>query len=142
MTTAITPESVCASIVERLINAVGKRRYEIWFQRSARLDYHDAPPRLDIKVRNQFIADWIGRHFLQTVRDAAHRETDGPVALSIEVDPDRFPETTREARASLVATESHSTKFSAGGHSAILRNGYIGHVWRPHNFCFSREGFG
>ncbi len=99
MTTAITPESVCARIVERLINAVGKRRYEIWFQRSARLDYHAAPPRLDIKVRNQFIADWIGRHFLQTVRDAAHRETDGPVALSIEVDPNRFPETTREAPA-------------------------------------------
>jgi len=89
--TVITTESVCARIVQRLINTVGKRRYEIWFGRSARLAYHDTPPRLDIAVRNQFIADWIGRHFLETVREVACCETGSPVDLAIRVDPDQFP---------------------------------------------------
>lgn len=121
MTTAITPESVCARIVERIVNAVGTRRYEIWFQRSARLDFHDAPPRLEIKVRNQFIADWIGRHFLQIVRDATSHEVDGPVDLSIAVAPNSFDVTPPEAPipTAPVATRVRATEGERGGPPAL-----------------------
>ena len=96
MTTAITTESFCARIVQRIIHAVGQRRYEIWFGRSARLDYDTTPPRLEIVVRNQFIADWIGRHFLDAVQEAVRSESDEDVAVAICVNPDRFPATPQD----------------------------------------------
>lgn len=116
MTTAITTQSICARIVERLVDSVGKRRYEMWFGRSAKLDYEASTPRLEIVARNRFIADRISRHFLPMVRDAARDETGEVVAVSVQVDPDRFSAPAPEVapRTSPPGTASHDPGPSPG----------------------------
>ena len=88
--TATSQQSFCARIVDRLVQSVGQQRYRMWFDRSAKLNYHDAPPRLEVAVPNQFVADWIGRHFQHALRDALDNETQGRVDLDLCVDPSRF----------------------------------------------------
>ena len=90
MTTVASTQSSCARITDRLVELLGKRRYSMWFDRSAYLDYRAEPPRLEVAVPNQFIADWIGRHFRHALRDAARGEGGDKVDLAVRVDPDRF----------------------------------------------------
>ena len=85
--TATSTESVRARIIERLVKHVGQHRYQMWFDHSARLQFQSHPPCLQVAVPNQFIADWIARHFDRALREAVDPEK---AALQVCVDPDRF----------------------------------------------------
>lgn len=85
-----TSSDIATRIAQRLAEAVGPRRYAMWFDRSARLDYCDARQTLQVSVPNRFFADWIGRHFHDDLCEAARRELGQPVTLDLRVEPERF----------------------------------------------------
>ncbi len=92
MTVAMTtsPNAVCARIARRLADRVGPHRYNMWFDRSARLDYHDNDRRLEVAVPNDFVADWIGRNFQEHLREAASFELGDACGVEVRVDPCQF----------------------------------------------------
>ncbi len=90
MPTSTSPDIVSSRIARRLAQTVGLHRYQMWFDRSARLDYRDQQHRLEVVVPNRFIADWIGRHFQQALQDAARDEVGCEVDLTVNVDPVPF----------------------------------------------------
>lgn len=102
MTAVASSQSSCARITDRLVELLGQRRYSMWFDRSAHLDYRAEPPRLEVAVPNQFIADWIRRNFRGALRDAARGVGGDEVDLDVRVDPERFrqdrPQTARADR--------------------------------------------
>ncbi|MCC7146544.1 MAG: ATP-binding protein [Phycisphaeraceae bacterium] len=91
-------ESVCSRIAERVAEAVGHHRYDMWFERSARLAYDEGQRRLEVCVPNRFVADWIGRHFHQHLQQAAQDEVGGQVGLDVRIDPQDFLRPGQEER--------------------------------------------
>ncbi len=79
-----------ARIARRIAAAVGEHRFGMWFERSARLVWCEQRSCLEVTVPNRFVADWISRHFHGQMVDAARAETDGPVNVTLQVDPTRF----------------------------------------------------
>ena len=63
--------------LERLAGAieqrVGRQRFAVWFQKSTKLRLTSDGPNfgLEISVPNDFISDWIGKHFTRAVQEAA-----------------------------------------------------------------------
>ena len=59
-----------AGAIEQL---VGRQRFSVWFDKSTKLRLRaDGPePGLEISVPNEFISDWITKHFSKAVQDAA-----------------------------------------------------------------------
>lgn len=105
MTTASSAEMLCARIAEKLAQNVGQWRYNMWFDRSARMRYNDENRRLDIAVPNHFVADWIGKHFTDALHDAANTAIGETVALDVKIDPDLF-----EGDAATTATGSATSQ--------------------------------
>jgi chromosomal replication initiator protein len=62
----------------------------MWFDRTARLDYHGESHRLDVAVPNRVVADWIDRNFREQLCRAATEEVGQQVALTLHIDPRRF----------------------------------------------------
>lgn len=93
MNTAITTGAVSARIAERVAQAVGPRKYTMWFDRSARFDYDETDRRLRVCVPNRFVADWIGRHFENDLRHAATDTVGTDVQIDLTVEPEAFSET-------------------------------------------------
>ena len=67
---------------------VGRQRFDVWFRRSTKLDLK--ADRLEIAVANDFVGEWIGRHFGQPIRDAAHEVLGCSLPVSYAVAPDLF----------------------------------------------------
>ena len=66
----------------------------MWFGRAARLDYEDQRRRLHVAVPNQFVADWIDRHFGRQLHQAAAVEIGEDVELKLRVEPGHFEDDT------------------------------------------------
>ncbi len=90
MTTATTENSIPVRIAAYLERTIGPRRYSMWFDRSVRFDYHDPTQELQVAVPNQFVADWIDRHFKQQLHLAAQHEVGQSVGLKVLVKPSLF----------------------------------------------------
>lgn len=88
--TAVSSDEVCTRIAQRLANSVGSQRYNMWFGRSAKLDYEDEDRCLCVSVPNRFVADWIDRNFDAELRKAADAEVGHGVELRLDISPDRF----------------------------------------------------
>ena len=76
-------------IAQRLEDAVGNRKYHLWFE-SAQLDCRDGA--LEVSVPNQFTAQWIGAHFDEALCAAAEAELGRPVQLRLKIDRDLSPQ--------------------------------------------------
>jgi chromosomal replication initiator protein len=81
---------LCARIAQRLANSVGEKRYSMWFDRTAKLQYQPEHHRLDVVVPNRFVAEWITRHFEPDLRRAACSEAGAAVDLCVQIDPSHF----------------------------------------------------
>ena len=106
--TAVSSDVVCTRIAQRLANSVGSQRYNMWFGRSAKLDYEDQDRCLCVSVPNRFVADWIDRNFESELRQAADAEVGQGVELKLDISPDRFTDSAAPA-----ATPSASKARSA-----------------------------
>ena len=82
--------AVTARIAERLATEVGQHRFSMWFDRSARLNYHDEAHRLDVAVPNRVVADWIDRNFREQLCRVAREEVGQTVALCVSIEPQAF----------------------------------------------------
>src|SRR5687768_9629886 len=78
--------------LERLADAiaerVGQQRFSVWFNNSTRLDLKQE--ELEIAVPNDFISDWIVRHFSKTIQDAALEVIGCPLVVRFNVVPQLF----------------------------------------------------
>lgn len=62
----------------------------MWFDRSARMNYHDETQQLHVAVPNRVVADWIDRNFREQLSRAAAQETGQTVAISLCIEPGAF----------------------------------------------------
>jgi len=85
-------QAVTARIAQRLAGQVGQHRFNMWFDRSARLQYRSSGDdrQLDVAVPNPFVLDWIDRHFREELCRAAAEEVGNPVALLLHIEPQSF----------------------------------------------------
>ena len=90
MSIAVTEICPCAHIAERLAKTIGPRRYSMWFDRSARLTYDDRAKHLGVSVPNQFVCDWIGKHFKDDLRSAAQAVVGQEVEIHLQIDSSLF----------------------------------------------------
>ncbi|MFW6059995.1 MAG: chromosomal replication initiator protein DnaA [Phycisphaeraceae bacterium] len=85
-----TASDIGVRIARRLAADLGPRRYAMWFDKSARLDFEHEQHILTVAVPNRFVADWIGRHFHDNLRQAAEQEIGAAVTLDVRIVPERF----------------------------------------------------
>jgi len=87
-------DGINTRITNRLAQAVGQRRYELWIQPSVRLEYRDQDQTLHVAVPNRFVAEKIRSDFSEELREAVRTEAgldiDGQLRLDLCVEPDRF----------------------------------------------------
>src|SRR5688572_8744795 len=78
--------------LERLADAiaerVGQQRFHVWFNNSTRLDLKQ--DGLEIAVPNDFISEWIVKHFKRPIQEAAHEVLGCSLALKFHVVPQLF----------------------------------------------------
>lgn len=91
MTTTTAGESLSLRVAQRLVEQLGEHRYRMWFDRSARLEVLAEAGEVQVTVPNRFVADWIGRHYQDSLRQAAERELGRAVQVRVRVDPQGFP---------------------------------------------------
>lgn len=104
MSTATSPSDIVARITDHLVETVGARRFNMWFDGSSVIDFDTEHNRLRVTVANQYMADWISRHFRQTLQDATRHATGEIAELDLCVEPSRF---TRTNASSQDATSNH-----------------------------------
>lgn len=81
-------------ITQRLAQAIGQRRFELWIQPSVQLDYRGEDRTLHVAVPNRFVADKIRNDFAEALRTATRTEagidTDAELHVDLCVEPDCF----------------------------------------------------
>jgi len=88
--TATLRTAVPARFVERLAEEVGRRRYEVCFAQSARLELDADAATLRVAVPSRFFADRIGRDFGEPLRRLAAEELGTDARLAIDIEPALF----------------------------------------------------
>lgn len=71
---------------------VGRQRFAVWFEKSARFRLtHDGPEHgLEVVVPNDFISDWIGKHFARPIEEASAAIFGCSLVLRFTISPDLF----------------------------------------------------
>ncbi len=78
-----------AGLTESLQRRIGARRYDLWFGPSAAHVHIDgATVRVDLA--SEYVADWIGRHFSDDLRQAARESLGDAATVSMQVAPQAF----------------------------------------------------
>ena len=95
MSTVTSPPSVAARMADCIEKHVGPQRFEMWFNRSVKLDF-EGDGQLRVTVPNQFVARWIDANLMRELRTAAGEVLGQSVQLSVHVDG----ATQREAKSS------------------------------------------
>ncbi len=72
-----------------LVSRIGERKFGIWFQEGARCKL--AGDRLQVSTRNDFVRDWICRHYMQELAAAARDAAGAPVEVEVVANPGDFP---------------------------------------------------
>lgn len=75
-------------ISEVIADQVGPRRYQVWFKNSTRLRLDGE--HLQVNVPNQFIGQWIERHFAEDIASAAAAVLGTAPQIHTVVDPSLF----------------------------------------------------
>lgn len=81
-------------------NRVGRQRFAVWFEKSARLrlTHAGSDPGLEIAVPNDFISDWIGKHFARHIQDASAAVFGCSLPMCFSISPSLFDEHGAEGR--------------------------------------------
>lgn len=82
-------ESRQSDLVDAIRRHVGSQRYDVWFsERNTKLKL--VGDTLEIVVANDFIAEWIGKHFTKPIGDAANEVLGGSLPVKFTVNPRLF----------------------------------------------------
>jgi chromosomal replication initiator protein len=84
------PDRTAGRIAEALQRRIGPERYGAWFG-SGSATLRVVGDRLCVDSQNQFVADWIGRHFAGELRTVAREALGDGVRVDVTVVPARSP---------------------------------------------------
>src|SRR6185295_5161697 len=96
-------------LADAIAQRVGPQRFHVWFNNSTRLDLKQ--DGLEIAVPNDFISDWIGKHFTRPIQEAAHEVLGCSLPVRFNVVPQLFE------------VESATAEASASKPAAMVRAG-------------------
>lgn len=88
MTTAAPAIDISARLSESIRQLVGERKYTLWFQRSA--DFEINQQHVTVYVPNQFVAQWMRKHFMDDIQQAADALLEQQAQIAITIDDQRF----------------------------------------------------
>ena len=77
-----------ARLADAIAQRVGQQRFHVWFNNSTRLDLKQ--DGLEIAVPNDFISEWIVKHFKRPIQEAAHEVLGCSLPLKFHVVPQLF----------------------------------------------------
>lgn len=112
--TPCCPDRTAGAIGKALKGRIGPERYRAWFE-SGTATLRVVGDQLHVDSQNQFVADWIGRHFAGELRTVAQEALGGGARVDVAVAPAHAPHRPREART--VRTKRHGDDRSPA-HSA------------------------
>jgi chromosomal replication initiator protein len=75
-------------LADAIAQRVGPQRFNVWFHNSTKLDLKQ--DGLEISVPNDFISDWIGKHFARPIQEAAVEVLGTPLVVRFSVVPQLF----------------------------------------------------
>lgn len=81
-------QSQISRLADAIQEKVGHQRYQVWFQNSAHFDLKQ--DTLEISVPNEFVGEWITKHFTCLIQDAAVDTLGTRPAVRVHVDTSRF----------------------------------------------------
>ena len=88
------PGAIGTQISEQLVQQVGQRKFAMWFDRASQFEYRPDRRTLDVHVPNQFVAQWIDRHFRPALESATRHavggDHQGEIDIAVHVAPERF----------------------------------------------------
>jgi len=77
-----------ASLASAIARRVGQQRFQVWFINSTKLELKT--DHLEIAVPNDFISEWIGRNFTQTIQEAASEVLGCSLPVRFSIVPQLF----------------------------------------------------
>ena len=84
----VVEELPVTRITQAIQQRVGAQRYQVWFSNSTKFDVkHDA---LEVAVANDFISEWISRHYARSIQEAASEVMGNALPVRINVVPQLF----------------------------------------------------
>jgi len=84
------PDDIVTRMTDRLAEAVGPRRYAMWFDQSASFDFQPNQRSLQVAVPNQFAANWIERHLSTPLREVVDQQLGDDVTVDLKIAPRSF----------------------------------------------------
>ncbi len=92
--------NICDDISSRLADSLGQRKYNLWFDRSAKLEFDTQASLLNLSVPTQFAADWIQRNFKQIILATASDVCGQAITLQLLITPSAFSDQPDQSEAS------------------------------------------
>ncbi|NOX58876.1 MAG: chromosomal replication initiator protein DnaA [Planctomycetes bacterium] len=77
-------ESVC-QFENAIASRIGAQDYKLWFKNATRFTIADEHVR--VEVPNVFVGEWIERHFIAALQEAAEEVTSKPLEIVFSIDP-------------------------------------------------------
>ncbi|RJP32328.1 MAG: chromosomal replication initiator protein DnaA [Phycisphaerales bacterium] len=74
-----------AQLEARISEQVGPQRFNVWFKNVAQFEFTEAALR--VSVANQFVGDWVERHFRDVIAKAAEDIAGRPLEVAFSTDP-------------------------------------------------------
>lgn len=84
----ISCDTPLTRLTQAIARRVGSQRFHVWFNNSTRLDLKN--DGLEIAVPNDFISEWIGRHFFEPIQDAAQEVLGRRLNIRYAITPELF----------------------------------------------------
>ena len=78
-----TSHAISALIADSLEKIVGQHRFNMWFDRSAKLAYLESNQSLEVAVPNRLVAEWIDKNFKRDLLRAAGEVLDQQIQVQI-----------------------------------------------------------
>ncbi|QDU70180.1 DnaA ATPase domain-containing protein [Mucisphaera calidilacus] len=113
-------DDIPARIASHLADQIGSRKYTMWFDGTAHLDFDAEVQALRLTVPNDFAANWINQNFRGALTRAVERAVGGPARVEIAIDPKEFR---IAASAQALAVQPAAAAPQAAAASAALAHG-------------------
>ncbi len=93
-----------ATLAEAIRARIGEPRYQLWFARNTRFEFHD--DELLVGVPNRHFQEWLQRTFATAVRESAEEVQGRPMRVRFAILPELFQAARREQEAAEQAPPS------------------------------------